>query len=73
MAQTHRVMRLPEVMHKTGISRTTLYQMSKAGKFPASISLGGNIMGWIEAEIDKWIEARMAARHRAPDASTASR
>lgn len=70
---SHRVIRLPEVIKKTGLGRTSLYKMSTAGEFPASISLGGKAMGWIEAEIDKWIEDRMAARHKAPVASTESR
>lgn len=67
-----RVLRLPEVITKTGLSRTTLYTMSKAGHFPESISLGGKAMGWIEAEIDHWIEERMAERQRTPVAATRS-
>lgn len=67
-----RVLRLPEVITKTGLSRTTLYTMSRAGQFPESISLGGKAMGWIEAEIDHWIEERMAARQRTPVAATRS-
>lgn len=67
---THRVIRLPEVMRKTGLGRTSLYKMSTSGQFPASISLGGKAMGWIEAEIDRWIEERMAARQQRPSALT---
>lgn len=57
-----RVLRLPEVITKTGLSRTTLYTMSRAGEFPVAISLGGKAMGWIESEIDDWIEKLMTAR-----------
>lgn len=70
---THRVLRLPEVIAKTGLGRTTLWQMTKERQFPESISLGAKAMGWIESEIDKWIEDRMAARQVTPDASNASR
>lgn len=69
---THRVIRLPEVIKKTGLGRTTLYRMSTAGVFPEAVSLGGKAMGWIEAEIDKWIEDRMAARQRTPVLATVS-
>lgn len=69
---THRVIRLPEVITKTGLARTTLYRMSTSNEFPASISLGGKAIGWIESEIDAWIEVRMAARQRQPDDSMAS-
>lgn len=68
-----RIIRLPEVMKKTSLGRTTLYRMSKFGDFPESVSLGGKAMGWVEAEIDNWIASRMAARQRTPAASTASR
>jgi prophage regulatory protein len=68
----HRVLRLPEVIKKTGLGRTNLYHMTKNGEFPASVSLGAKAMGWIEAEIDTWIEKRMAARQSSPEASTLS-
>lgn len=60
----HRVIRLPDVIKKTGLGRTTIWRMSTSGDFPESISLGGKATGWIEAEIDRWIEKRMAARQR---------
>jgi prophage regulatory protein len=68
----HRVLRLPEVKSKTGLGRTTIYRMESSGAFPRSIPLGGKAVGWIEAEIDGWIEARMAERQGAPAASSAS-
>lgn len=68
-----RVIRLPEVRSKTGLGRTTIYRMSSNGEFPGSIPLGGDRVGWIESEIDDWIERRMAARQSRPDASTSSR
>lgn len=69
---THRVIRLPEVINKTGLGRTTIWRMSSTGNFPEAISLGGKATGWIEAEIDRWIERRMAERQRTPDAATVS-
>jgi prophage regulatory protein len=69
---SHRVIRLPEVIVKTGLGRTTIYRMELSGCFPKSVSLGGKAVGWIEAEIDNWIEERMAARQGAPAVSTAS-
>lgn len=68
-----RVIRLPEVKSKTGLGRTTIYLMERDGQFPHSITLGGKAVGWIESEIDKWIEARMAARQSRPEVSTSSR
>jgi prophage regulatory protein len=68
-----RVIRLPEVLEKTGLGRTTIWRMEAAGTFPQSVSLGGKAVGWIEAEIDTWIEACMAARQSRPEASTSPR
>ncbi len=72
---SHRVIRLPEVITKTGIGRTTIYRMESAGTFPRSIPLGGKAIGWIEAEIDAWIEQQMATRQPQPSpaAPTVSR
>ncbi|WP_166879071.1 AlpA family transcriptional regulator [Massilia mucilaginosa] len=58
----HRIIRLPEVIGKTGLARATLYRMATSGRFPASISLGGKAIGWVESEIDAWIERGMLAR-----------
>lgn len=69
---SHRVIRLPDVVAKTGLCRTTIYRMESSGFFPKSVSLGGKAIGWIEAEVDKWIEARMAERQSTPDSSTLS-
>lgn len=68
----HRVLRLPEVKTKTGLGRTTIYRMESSGAFPQSIPLGGKAVGWIESEVNAWIEQRMSARQRPPALSTAS-
>jgi len=43
-------------------SRAHIDRLVKAGKFPRPIKLGDNRNAWIEAEIDAWIEARIADR-----------
>jgi prophage regulatory protein len=32
------------------------------GNFPLPVSLGGRAVGWIESEIDDWLEMRVAER-----------
>jgi prophage regulatory protein len=51
----NRILRLPEVKHKTGQSRSTIYERIKQGTFPAPIQLGGRNVGWLESEIESWI------------------
>jgi len=50
-----KILRLPTVLDRTGLSRSTVYQRVAEGNFPKSISLGAIAVGWIEAEIDEWI------------------
>ena len=55
------ILRLPQVMKRTGLSRSTIYLRISEGRFPQPISLGPRTVGWIEEEIDSWIEERVKA------------
>ena len=55
-----RFLRLPEVMERTGLSRSTIYVRLAAGRFPRPGALGGRAGGWIEAEIEAWVAERIA-------------
>ena len=57
-----RVLRLPEVMARTGLSRTTIYRWRLAGRFPQPVRLGTRNVGWIESEVEAWLRERMAER-----------
>ncbi|MSR08857.1 MAG: AlpA family transcriptional regulator [Gammaproteobacteria bacterium] len=54
------IQRLPTVTSRTGLSRTTLYDKIAKGDFPPPIRLGMRAVGWLEEDITKWIEARIA-------------
>jgi len=53
------ILRLPEVRKRTGLSRSTIYLRIKDGTFPTPVSLGSRAVGWIEAEIQEWIGAKI--------------
>ena len=55
-----RFLRLPEVQGRTGLSRSTIYVRLAEGRFPRPVSLGARAVGWVEAEVDKWIRERIA-------------
>jgi prophage regulatory protein len=57
-----RLLRLPEVLNRTGLSRSTLYADSS---FPKSVKVGQRAVAWDEDEINAWIEARLEAREAA--------
>ncbi len=47
--------RLPEVMRRTGMSRSTIYRRIEQGRFPSQIDMDGNISAWREGEIACWL------------------
>lgn len=61
--QPVRLIRLPEVLAKTGLSRSAVYATIQAGTFPAPISIlpGGRSTAWVESEVDGYIRERIAA------------
>lgn len=58
---THRMLRLPAVKARTGLSRSTIYLRVSNGKFPKPVSLGGRAVGWVEADIDAWLNRHIEA------------
>jgi prophage regulatory protein len=57
-----RLIRLGEVMSKTGMGRSWIYQSIKNGSFPTPISVSGaHVVAWVEHEIQDWIESRITA------------
>ena len=51
-----RILRLSDVKERTGLSRSTIYLYVSDGIFPRPINLGARCVGWLESEIDGWIE-----------------
>ena len=54
------ILRLPKVKERTGLSRATIYLRMQQGSFPNSISLGARAVGWLESDINFWIEEQIA-------------
>lgn len=62
---TQTIIRLPQVKQRTGLSRSTIYALIKAGQFHAPISLGARAVGWLESDVSDFIEARVKASRKA--------
>jgi len=60
----HTVLRLPAVKSRTGLSRSTIYLRVAEGRFPRPINLGGRAVGWMEAEVEAWLQGRIDASAR---------
>ena len=54
-----KVLRIRQVCEKVGLGRTSVYERESAGLFPKRIQLGENAVGWLEHEVDQWIEERV--------------
>ncbi len=60
------MLRPPEVMERTGLSRTTLWRRVRAGTFPPPTELGANAIGWPASSIDIWLASRPQRTYGAP-------
>ena len=58
MAEGKRVLRLPAVMERTGLSKASIYRLINANDFPAAVRLGCRAVGWPADRIDEWIDTR---------------
>lgn len=56
--QQKTVIRLPAVLKKTNLSRSTIYRLEAEGKFCTRLRLGENSVGYYESEVDDWIANR---------------
>jgi prophage regulatory protein len=55
-----KILRLNEVKTRTGLGRSTIYLRIAQGSFPKSIALGERAVGWLESDLDEWINERIS-------------
>lgn len=55
------IIRLPDVMRKTGASKPTLYKWMREDRFPKPIKIGARAVGWFDSEVNDWIKSRPRA------------
>ena len=62
VSKKQRLIRLPEVKERVGLSKSHIYLLQAQGLFPKAIKLreGGRAAGYIESEIDTYIQGRIA-------------
>jgi prophage regulatory protein len=53
-----RLIRFSAVRDRTGLSRSTVWRLERHGAFPKHRRLSSNAVGWLEHEIDEWIQTR---------------
>ncbi len=59
------LLNLKEVIHVTGLGRSSIYKFMDEGHFPKSVSIGGRSVMWGESDIQNWIESKIREREGA--------
>lgn len=54
-----KLLRLPAVMERCALGRSSIYAGVKAGTFPAPVRLSARAVGFREDEIDRWVAERV--------------
>ncbi len=57
-----KILKLPDVMERCALSRSSIYSYIQSNNFPKPISLGERAVGWLESEICGWIAERAEQR-----------
>jgi prophage regulatory protein len=66
------VLRLQAVEQATGLSAPTIYRAIRRGDFPRQVRLSPGCVGWIDADVQAWVESRLQGPGRSPTRSRTS-
>lgn len=61
-SKTIRLISMNEVMRQTSLSRTAINNFRQSGNFPKAVAIGEKRIAFVEAEVQRWIAARIADR-----------
>ena len=59
--QPHDLILFPELQRLVPLSRTTLWRLERAGKFPRRIAISKKRVAWRRTAIEAWLERRAVA------------
>ena len=51
------LIRLPEVLKRTGFGKAWVYRLISEGRFPAPVKIGVRAVAFVESEVDEWIQS----------------
>ncbi len=55
-----KILRLPQVIDTTGLSKASIYRLERGGDFPKRVAISPGAVGWKSSDIQQWIEQRSA-------------
>lgn len=53
-------LRFPSVRARTGLSRSTIWRLERAGSFPRHRRISRNAVAWLETEVADWMRSKVA-------------
>lgn len=62
MNERKRLIRIPEVLNKTGFCKAWIYRLISRGDFPSPIKTGERTIAFVESEVDEWIDDKIFIR-----------
>ncbi|MEZ9449340.1 AlpA family phage regulatory protein [Vibrio crassostreae] len=52
-------LKLQQVMDKTTLCRSSIYNLIKAGEFPKNVTVMGKRKAWLESEVEDWMVSKI--------------
>jgi prophage regulatory protein len=59
--RSSRLLRLPVVVARVGLSATTIWRLRCCGQFPDPVRISPGCVAWREADVESWIASRLEA------------
>ncbi|MBH1930902.1 helix-turn-helix transcriptional regulator [Serratia rubidaea] len=56
---SNNLLRMSEIMRRTGYGKAWIYRLISQGKFPRPIKIGSRAIAFVESEVDDWINQRI--------------
>ena len=66
-----KLIRLPEVLRRTGFGRSHIYNLINRGEIPKQIQISSGAVAWLESEFETWMDKKIQeSRNNAPGGKT---
>lgn len=62
--QPTRLIRLPEVLARTGYGKAWIYRLISEGRFPQPVKIGLCAVAFVESEVEDWIQSVIATTRK---------
>jgi prophage regulatory protein len=57
---SHQILRMFEVSDRIGLAKSSIYEQIRKGSFPKPIKLSPRSVGWLEADINSWLDEKVS-------------